>query len=429
MLQIEHAGIAERVTTSRKAWWVTAALFLFMAINFADKAVIGLIAVPMMRDMGLSPAQLGVVGSSFFALFAVSGIAVGLVANRISTTWLLAGLAFVWAIAQFPMMWPVSFGVLIACRIALGAGEGPALPLALHVAYTCFEDRKRAVPTAIVQMGATAGIVLAGPVLTFIEQRWHWRATFLALGVAGIAWIALWLAIRGVGDEPALRSVARAETAVGPKLGLRDKYRYIRHPMVLGVLFQSFVSYAVIAYGLVWMPVYFRLGLGYPAAMAGWLFALQVLGQVPVGLVLSTLSHQLLKRGVSTRIARGVLVSTSCIAGGALFCLALTDMSPLAKVVITGLASALGTQVFVFGPQLVSEVVPTKNRAAMLSLVHALATTAGLAAPVLMGKLVSASSGAHSFEIGFSISGLLLVASGLAGMVLLKPRNAAVGTH
>lgn len=425
MFQIEHAGVAERVATRRNGWWVTAALFLFMAVNFADKAVIGLVAVPMMHDMALSPAQLGVVGSSFFVLFALSGIAVGLIANRVNTTWLLAGLAFVWAIAQFPMMWPVSFGLLIACRVVLGAGEGPALPLALHVAYTCFEDRKRSVPTVIVQMGATAGIVLAGPVLTYIEQRWHWRATFFALGVAGLAWIVLWVAIRGASDDEALRRATQAEQTASAESSWRDKYRYIRHPMVLGVLLQSFVGYAVVAYGLVWMPVYFRLGLGYPAALAGWLFAFQVLGQVPVGLGLSTLSHQLLKRGVSTRIARGVLVSLSCIAGGALFCLVLTDISPLAKVVITGLASALGTQVFVFGPQLVSEVVPTNSRAAMLSLVHALSTTAGLAAPVLMGKLVSASSSAHSFEAGFCISGLLLVAAGLAGVVLLKPQNNA----
>jgi len=34
-----------------RAWIVVALLFIFMVINFADKAVIGIAAVPIMRDL------------------------------------------------------------------------------------------------------------------------------------------------------------------------------------------------------------------------------------------------------------------------------------------------------------------------------------------------------------------------------------------
>ena len=55
--------------TPKGAWLVVALLFLFMLINFADKAVIGIAAVPIMQGLQLSPRQFGLIGSSFYLLF------------------------------------------------------------------------------------------------------------------------------------------------------------------------------------------------------------------------------------------------------------------------------------------------------------------------------------------------------------------------
>jgi hypothetical protein len=48
------------------AWTIAGVLFLYMLINFADKAVVGLAAVPIMQELELTPRQFGLVGSSFF---------------------------------------------------------------------------------------------------------------------------------------------------------------------------------------------------------------------------------------------------------------------------------------------------------------------------------------------------------------------------
>jgi len=55
--------------TPKGAWTITGLLFLYMLINFADKAVVGLAAVPIMQELALTPSQFGFVGSSFFFLF------------------------------------------------------------------------------------------------------------------------------------------------------------------------------------------------------------------------------------------------------------------------------------------------------------------------------------------------------------------------
>jgi MFS transporter, ACS family, D-galactonate transporter len=406
-----------------RRWVIVASLFLFMLINFADKAVLGLVAIPMMHDMQLTRGQFGLVGSAFFALFSISGIAVGLFADRVSMKWLLAALALVWAIAQLPLAWPTSFAVLLLCRVLLGAGEGPASPLALHVVYTWFDDRERNLPTVIVQQGATAGVIIAGPVLTYISQRWHWHATFLTLGAVGIGWTVLWLCLGKTGNRQHNSTSAFALGATAPRAASLRFRRMLSDRTVIGVMLQCFVGYAVIAIGFTWVPAYFRLGLGFGATQAGWLFALQVAAQIPLGIALAVASHRMLKRGVPSRVARGKLISTACVVSGLAYGALLFGAPPLVKVALMGLASALAIQTFTFGPMLVAEVAPAARRGALLAITNSIVTTAGLIGPVAMGKLLGAAGDARGYEIGFAVTGALLLIVGTAGFALIDPQR------
>jgi hypothetical protein len=53
------------VEAQKGAWLNVGLLLLFMMINFADKAVISIAAVPMMQELNLSPREFGLIGSSF----------------------------------------------------------------------------------------------------------------------------------------------------------------------------------------------------------------------------------------------------------------------------------------------------------------------------------------------------------------------------
>jgi MFS transporter, ACS family, D-galactonate transporter len=92
------------VTPERHRWVIVVLLFLFMMLNFSDKAIVGLAGVPIMQEMGLTPSQFGLVGSSFFFLFSLSAIAGGFVANRVETRWVLLVMAATWALTQFPRL-------------------------------------------------------------------------------------------------------------------------------------------------------------------------------------------------------------------------------------------------------------------------------------------------------------------------------------
>jgi MFS transporter, ACS family, D-galactonate transporter len=73
-----------------RAWIVVCLLFLFMLINFADRAVLGIAAVPIMRELGLSHTQFGLIAASFFTLFSLGAVIGGFLVNRIATKWVLA---------------------------------------------------------------------------------------------------------------------------------------------------------------------------------------------------------------------------------------------------------------------------------------------------------------------------------------------------
>src|SRR5579864_9725511 len=109
---------SEVMTTARasslRAFAVLIMLFLFQTLNFFDKLVFGLSAVPMMRELSLSPKEFGLIGSSFFLLFSLSGMAVGMfVIGRFPTKWILIVLAAVWSATQLPIFFTNSVAVLI----------------------------------------------------------------------------------------------------------------------------------------------------------------------------------------------------------------------------------------------------------------------------------------------------------------------------
>src|SRR4051812_11675311 len=216
---------------------MTALLFLFMLINFADKVVVGLAAQPIMKELGLDPKQFGLIGSSFFFLFAVSAVVVGFISKPVQTPPPLLVMAIVWSLVQFPMLGTVSLEALIACRIVLGAGEGPAAPVATHAIYKWFPDQLRGVPTAIIAQGSALGVIIAVPVLNWIIVNYSWHWAFGALGVAGLLWSVVWLMFGREGqlvDAPVGQAGADA----------RIRYRHLLAcPSIIAACCAGFASY------------------------------------------------------------------------------------------------------------------------------------------------------------------------------------------
>ena len=81
-------------------------------------------------------------------------------------------MAVVLGATQLPMIGSIGLTTVIACRVTLGAAEGPAYPVALHSLYKWFPDRLRVLPTALVAQGAGIGLALTLPALNGLVVRY-----------------------------------------------------------------------------------------------------------------------------------------------------------------------------------------------------------------------------------------------------------------
>ena len=82
-----------------KAWLMVTLCAVMMGLNYADKGILGFAAQPIMRDFKLSPVEFGYLGSSFFLLFAVSGIVLGFLADRWPSKHVMTAMAIGWVLA------------------------------------------------------------------------------------------------------------------------------------------------------------------------------------------------------------------------------------------------------------------------------------------------------------------------------------------
>lgn len=400
------------------AWGMTALIFLFMLINFADKVVVGLAAEPIKHELGLTPKQFGLIGSSFFFLFAVSAVVVGFIANRVQTRHTLMIMAIVWSLVQFPMLGTVSLEVLIACRIILGAGEGPAAPVATHAIYKWFPDSLRGVPTAIIAQGSALGVIVAVPALNYIIVNYSWHWAFGALGIVGLLWAVLWLFLGREGtlvDPPVVQADG---TAAGPV-----PYRYLfTSPTIIAVCCAGFASYSGLALGLTWFTSYLVEGLGYSQKVGGNLTILPWIFGMIVVLTGGAVSQRLKKQGVSSRLCRGALAAATVTLGGCALPFVGLMPAPELKLACLVFGTAIGSTIFVVIPMIVSELTPQPQRAAMLAVTTSAVTLAGVIAPYAMGFVIeSAATPAAGYEKGFAILGGLLLAGGIIGLLFIRP--------
>ena len=399
------------------AWGITALLFLFMLINFADKVVVGL-AGPQIRSdpsLHLTATQFGLLGSSFFFLFAVSAVAGGFLANRVQAKRMLLVMAIVWSLVQFPLLGTVSLEVLIACRVVLGAGEGPAAPVATHAVYKWFPDALRGLPTAVISQGSAFGVIVAVPALTWIIAHYSWHWAFGALGIAGLLWSVLWFFL---GKEGTL-----VDPPIANAGGEHVPYRYLLTcPSIIAACLAGFASYWGLALGLTWFTSYLVDALHFSKETGGNLTAVPWVFGACVLLVGGSISQRLKSAGTSSRACRGVLACATVVAGGCALPFVGSMPTPELKLACLVFGSAIGSTIYVVLPMIVSELTPQPQRAAMLAITTSFVTLAGVLAPLVMGSLIQDSATPNGgYEKGYVILGLLLLAGGLIGLLFIRP--------
>jgi MFS family permease len=403
--------------TPKGAWKITFLLFLFMVVNFADKIVVGLAAVPIMTELKLEPKLFGLLGSSFFFLFSIAAIVVGFIVNRVAARWVLLVLAVIWALAQFPMVGTVGLTTLLICRIILGAGEGPAFSVAAHAIYKWFPDEKRTLPTAILSQGSAFGVILAVPALNWLIVNYTWHYAFGALGVVGLMWVVAWAIWGEEGPLVPSKAAASAEPRV-------PYFQLLTSRTFIGCVAATFGAYWALSLGLTWFTSFIVQGLGFSQQQAGLISILPWVFGAFIVILTGVVSQMMMARGYNTRVARGVLGAAPLVVGGVILAVLPHISGAGLQIALLVMGSGLCGSIYVVCPPMLGEFTPVSQRGAVIAIYGALYTIAGVMAPFVMGNVIQDSKNLlDGYMMGFTINACILVASGVLGLLLLWPNT------
>ncbi len=287
----------------RYRYTVLAMLVLVYTFNFIDRQIVGILAVPIKADLGLSDTQLGLMGGLAFALFyTLLGIPIAVLADRRNRSVIVTVALVLWSAMTAACGLAQSFWQLFFARLGVGVGEAGGVAPCYSLVADYFPSGQRARALAVysfgVPIGSALGILFGG----FIASHIDWRAAFMIVGAAGLLVAPLFKIVvrepqRGRFDAPQAWPPAPA--------GIGAVVRVLaRKPSFWGLSLGASAS-SMMGYGLFfWLPSFLVRSYGLSLLDASLYFgAILLIGGI-AGLWLGgSLADRLGRRGgVSTRI-------------------------------------------------------------------------------------------------------------------------------
>jgi len=167
--------------------------WLYTCIHL-DRQILVMLAESVKSDLRLSDASLGALtGSAFSIVYALLGLYFGRVADVADRLTMVRIGAWIWSLASIGAAFAPGYGLLVAGRAGVAAGEAIATAAAVSLVTELAGDRYRArafsVFFACAFLGAGLAAVLGGAVVGYFRDASGigWR---VGLGIAGVPGIA-----------------------------------------------------------------------------------------------------------------------------------------------------------------------------------------------------------------------------------------------
>ena len=250
--------------------WFVAVLLVVSTLNFADRAVLSVLAQSIKEDLRLTDADLGMLqGLGFAILYSILGLPLGWLAERVSRKSLLAACVAIWSCLSAASGFAASFATLLLCRVGVGIGEAGFQPTAWSLVADHFGTDRRSSVLAILALGAPFGFLLGQSVGGWVAAQWSWQAAFVAVGAPGVL-VALVVALT-LREPP--RGLVEGRSAVATPSSLKTViFELCAKPSFRHLLFASMIGgFTYNAVTQFVMPFYLR-GFGLQLAFAATVF-------------------------------------------------------------------------------------------------------------------------------------------------------------
>jgi ACS family D-galactonate transporter-like MFS transporter len=409
------ARIETPTSIDRRRWGVVALLFVAVLVNYVDRGNLSIVAVPLMKDFGISTVSLGTLLSAFFWTYTLLQIPVGFVVDRFGLKWAYAIAFLIWSLASAAVGVASSFGQILAFRMLLGVGESVAQPASLAFIRQNFEEDKQGLPSAIylagMMIGPAAGAFLGAALL----ETLGWRELFLYTGLGGLLWLLPWLWL-----APS-RSV-KPTRVQNSRPAVRMRWRHLLgNPtywgITLGAFFYSYFWY----FCLTWLPSYLVMTHGLSFLKMGTYTALPLLGMAIVSMIAGRAADKIISGGRAALLVRRAFVVAGFAAGSSL--LLLLVVHSVTAVFVVLVCSLLGLGLASANYWAMTQTIsPANVIGRVIGYQNTVANLAGICAPILTGYLVGESK---DFRMAISFAGVSLLLACGAFAFLVTPKGAA----
>jgi ACS family D-galactonate transporter-like MFS transporter len=396
---------------------ILSVLCLMYFVAYVDRVNISVAAPLIKKDLALTPIELGLIFSAFAYPYAAMQIAGGWAADRFGPRVILAALSLLWAAGTILTGVSRSVASFVAFRLLVGIGEGGAFPTATRAFTWWLPVRERGFAQGITHSFARLGGAVTPPIVLAITARYGWRASFIILGAASLAWTAVWIAsFRDTPDaHPWVTDVELSVIRAGaePPRETREPtpWRQIASRMWL-VAFVDFCYGWSLWVFLTWLPSYLSDARGFRLDQMAIMTTLPLLAGVVGDTLGGVMSDVIFRRTGSLRLARRALL-VGGLGGAFVF---------MVPAVVTG--SALGAVYLLaaafFFLELTNAVLWTlpldiagQHAGTAGGMMNTGFGVAGMISPVVFGALVQRTG---RYELPLFISALLLIVGAICSL-------------
>ncbi len=403
-------------------WVVLILLFFGAVINFADKSIVGLAAVPIMKEFNLTYAEWGLVGSSYYWLYPVTGIFGAAWADRLGAKKVLGFIMLTWTVLQFGVLAITALPLLILYRILLGAFEGPYSPIAYSHADKWFPPKLKGFANSVVVGGGTVGAMIVAPILVSLITIFGWKIAFAALGAASLVWFFLFQFLTKENPVEVYENVHKKKKQELEKIKVKDFLLLLASPTALFTTLAYFSTYILVVWFSVWLPIYLVEAVKMTPGQMGTSVAIIGVVSVCIYMGVSMASDRLFKKNQNWRSSRVFVVAGAMILGALFFSSIMIFQNPIWVIVAMCLAKGLTYAILPIGPTIMINEMQERG-GLMTSILTSSGNLAGIIAPLLTGYIISLAGGNQLLGYNLSIlfMAILVLAFGILFAIFVKP--------
>ena len=169
-------------------WLLIGMLSCAFFFHQADRALFGLLTIPIQKDIGLTDVQIGWINTTLSWTLAAMTVVAGFLGDRFSRKWIITLSLIAWSLMTICMGFIGGFvGALFFRSIATGVGESFYAPSA-YALIAVHHKETRSVALSIHQAALYVGLMVSGLMVAWaLGFLGTWRNVFIAFGAAGCA--------------------------------------------------------------------------------------------------------------------------------------------------------------------------------------------------------------------------------------------------